>query len=93
MVASGAALRVANAVCETRLRCRATLIARGVDDSRITDWDMADVCGLEVDGGQVCSIVPTWDGSADSAEYEGPGTATIDVLWSAAWGHAPELPA
>lgn len=74
------ALRVANAVCETTMRATAMLIAAGVAESRITRSGLADVCWLNVDEAGACAIIPTWEGG--DVEYEGPGTVTIDVLWT-----------
>lgn len=80
------ALRVANEVCLTRLRCRAAIMALGVDETRIADFDMADVCGLNVDGHHVVTIIPTWESTSESdVIYEGSGEVTIDVLWSPMW--------
>lgn len=85
-----AAMRVANAVAEARLKVAATLIASGVAEGDLVFGNMADVCCLDVRGETAVSFVPTWeplDGCYDRPEYEGDGTVIIDVLWSPPWAH------
>lgn len=70
-------LAVANAICNTRMRAVAALIARGVQENRIEYWSDRDsnTCGLNVDGALACVVSTT----------KTEELVTIDVAWSANW--------
>lgn len=71
-------LAIANDIANTRLRCVAALIARGVEESRIGYWHdplPSTDCGLIVDGKHACVIHTT----------KAPNTVIIDVTWSMQW--------
>lgn len=74
-------LAVANAICNTRMRAAAALIARGVREDRIEYWSefgTSTDCGLNVDGVKACLLTMT----------KTEDLVTIEVWWSETWAPA-----
>ncbi len=66
------ALRIANAVCEARLRAIASMASRGIDLTKITCRDDG---GVDVDGKLACLVM-------HSREED---VVHIDVVWVLHW--------